>query len=212
MKVIAFNGSPRKNRNTAGLLAKALAGAASKGADTEFIHLYEHDYKGCISCFACKLTGGKSHGRCAVKDGLTPLLEKAHNADVLILGTPFYFCAETGMMRSFMERLWFQYHPYTSRVDSFFPRKIKAGLLYTMNVEEKDIPSYGKDKVIQRARHYMEKVFGHCDVFLCADTKQFDDYSKYEVDYFNPAHKEKRHAEVFPKDLERAFAFGAQLV
>lgn len=38
MKVIAINGSPRKNRNTAMLLNQALEGAASKGADTELIH------------------------------------------------------------------------------------------------------------------------------------------------------------------------------
>lgn len=212
MNVLAFNGSPRKNKNTAGLLIKALEGAASKGAATELVHLYEHDYRGCISCFSCKLPGGKSYGRCAMKDGLTPLLEKAHNADVLILGSPFYFSTETGMMRAFMERLWFQYFTYSSKIGSLFPRKIKGALVYTMNVAEKDMAAYGKDKVIERAQLYTEKVFGSCEVFLCTDTKQFDDYSKYEVDYFDPAHKEQRHVEIFPQDLERAFAFGAQLV
>ena len=54
MKVLGFNGSPRKNWNTAMLLEKALEGAASEGAETELIHLYELNYKGCISCFACK--------------------------------------------------------------------------------------------------------------------------------------------------------------
>ena len=51
MKVIAFNGGPRKNWNTAMLLEKALEGAKSQGAETELIHLYELNYKGCISCF-----------------------------------------------------------------------------------------------------------------------------------------------------------------
>ena len=50
---MAFNGSPRKDWNTATLLNKALEGAASKGATTELIHLYDLNYKGCISCFAC---------------------------------------------------------------------------------------------------------------------------------------------------------------
>ena len=211
MNVLAFNGSPRKNRNTGKLLAKALEGAASKGANTELVHLYDHDYKGCISCFACKLPGKKSYGRCLVKDGLEPFLEKAHNADAIILGTPFYFSAETGMMRSLMERLLFQYYTYSSKAGTLFKRKIKTALVYTMNIEEKDMAAYGKDKVIERAQLYSEKVFGHCEVFLCTDTKQFDDYSKYEVDYFNPAHKDQRHAEVFPQDLERAFALGARL-
>ena len=57
MKVIAFNGSPRKNWNTAMLLEKALEGAKSEGAETELIHLYDLNYNGCISCFACKTKG-----------------------------------------------------------------------------------------------------------------------------------------------------------
>jgi len=62
MKVMAFNGSPRKKWNTGTLLEKALEGAASRGAETELIHLYDIDFKGCISCFACKTIGGNSYG------------------------------------------------------------------------------------------------------------------------------------------------------
>ncbi len=76
MKVVAFNGSPRKSWNTATLLNQALEGAASQGAETELIHLYDYSYKGCISCFACKLIGGKSYGRCAVDDELKPILRR----------------------------------------------------------------------------------------------------------------------------------------
>lgn len=54
MKVMAFNGSPRKKWNTATLLEEALKGAVSQGAETELIHLYELKFKGCISCFECK--------------------------------------------------------------------------------------------------------------------------------------------------------------
>jgi multimeric flavodoxin WrbA len=59
MNVMAFNGSPKKKWNTATLLEKALEGAASQGAETELIHLYDLDFKGCISCFACKTRGVK---------------------------------------------------------------------------------------------------------------------------------------------------------
>lgn len=68
--VIAVNGSPRKKWNTATLLKHALEGGKSLGADTELVHLYDLDYKGCTSCFACKLKGGKSYGKCATKDEL----------------------------------------------------------------------------------------------------------------------------------------------
>ena len=65
MKVMAINGSPRKEWNTATLLGKALEGAESKGAESELIHLYDYTFKGCISCFACKTGDGKSYGKCA---------------------------------------------------------------------------------------------------------------------------------------------------
>ena len=55
MKVIAFNGSPRKKEwNTITLLKNALEGSATVGADTELFHLYDLKFSGCISCFACK--------------------------------------------------------------------------------------------------------------------------------------------------------------
>ncbi|HEX7502067.1 MAG TPA: flavodoxin family protein, partial [Acidobacteriota bacterium] len=76
MKVIAINGSPRKTGNTAALLNRALEGSASRGAATGMVNLYDLDFKGCVSCFACKRIGGKSYGRCARRDGLTPVLEK----------------------------------------------------------------------------------------------------------------------------------------
>ena len=52
MKALGVNGSPRKKWNTATLLKKALEGAASEGAKATLVHLYDLDYKGCISCFA----------------------------------------------------------------------------------------------------------------------------------------------------------------
>jgi Multimeric flavodoxin WrbA len=60
MKFLAINGSPRKNKNTASLLGKIAEGAASTGAETELVHLVDLNYRGCTSCFACKLVGGKS--------------------------------------------------------------------------------------------------------------------------------------------------------
>ena len=80
MKIYAINGGPRKKHNTAQLLQAALDGAAAapcgEAVETEMIHLYDLAYNGCVSCFSCKRKGGKSYGHCAVKDDLTPVLEK----------------------------------------------------------------------------------------------------------------------------------------
>jgi len=67
MEVIAINGSPRKKWNTAMMLEKALEGAASKGAQTSLFHLYDLNYRGCISCFGCKKRNGASYGKCDVQ-------------------------------------------------------------------------------------------------------------------------------------------------
>ena len=212
MKLLAINGSPRKKENTAQLLEKVVAGAVSANAQAEIVHLRDLKYSGCISCFQCKDATSKSYGRCAVRDDLTAVLDKAHEADVIVLGSPFYFSTETAFMRACMERLWFQYYLYTTKKPPLSPRKKAAALVYTMNVKEEDIPAFGKDKVIGVAKGVMERLFAPCTVFLCTDTKQFDDYSKYEVDYFDVPAKLRRHEEVFPKDLERAYELGRDLV
>ncbi len=56
LKIIAVNGSPRKNWNTHTLLSKSLEGAESAGSQTEIVNLYDLDYKGCISCMVSLLT------------------------------------------------------------------------------------------------------------------------------------------------------------
>ncbi len=212
MKLLAVNGSPRKAWNTAQLLEKVIAGAAASGADAELAHLRDYTYRGCISCFHCKDPKGSSYGRCILKDDLAPLLQKAHEADVLVLGSPFYFCMETAYMRAFMERLWFQYLLYSKVKPPLSPRKKAAALVYTMNVAEERMKAYGKTTVVGIAKGVMERLFAPCEVFLCCDTMQFKDYSKYDTDMWDASAKIKRHQDVFPQDLERAFDLGRRLV
>jgi multimeric flavodoxin WrbA len=113
MKVIAFNGSPRKNWNTYTLLNEALKGAKSRGAEGELINLYDITYKGCISCFACKLKG-KTVDQCVVKDELFPVLKKIRGKRCLHPGSLFISAVLLGQMRSLMERLCFPYISYDS--------------------------------------------------------------------------------------------------
>jgi Multimeric flavodoxin WrbA len=207
MNIIAINASPRKKWNTATLLEHALAGAAEAGAATELVHLYDLDFKGCTSCFACKKIGGKSYGHCAMKDGLTPVLERIAAADALIMGTPVYFGAETGEGRSFMERLLFPYTTYTPGYKSIFPGKLAAALIYTMNVSEAKAPQ----EAIDRTAAVFTRIFGGCEKLLCTDTLQFTDYSKYLSTVWDAEAKAKRRGEVFPQDCAKAHELGARL-
>ncbi len=211
MKVMAINGSPRKTWNTATLLKKALKGAASQGAETELIHLYDLNFKGCISCFACKTRGGKSYGRCAVKDDLKPILKKIEAADALILGSPIYFGIVSGEMRSFMERLLFPYFTYTDPPQSLFPKKMPTGFIYTMNVTEEMMKEWGYERLFGNNQRLLQMVFGASESLCSFDTYQFKDYAKVVADRFDPEKKARRRQEVFPQDCDQAWAMGARL-
>jgi multimeric flavodoxin WrbA len=210
MKVIAVNGSPRKDWNTATLLEKALEGAASQGAETELIHLYDLSFKGCKSCFACKTRGGESYGRCAVEDDLTPILQRAAEADAIILGSPFYFGTASGEMRSFMERLMFPYLAYSGPPRSLFPRKINTGFIYTMNARQEGMKPSGQEARVTGNERLLTMLFGASESLCSYDTYQFEDYSKVVADLFDPEEKAKRREEVFPIDCEKAFEMGAR--
>lgn len=210
MKVIAFNGSPRKTWNTATLLKEALEGAKAQGAETEMVHLYDLNYKGCISCFKCKTIGGESYGRCAVDDELTPFLRKIEEAGAVILGSPIYFGTVTGEMRSLMERLMFPYLTYTIPAQSLFPKKIKVGFVYTMNVTEKQMEEYQYTKHIDINQRTLKSIFGSAEALFSFDTYQFKDYSKVLATRFDAEHKAKRRKEVFPEDLKKAYQMGVR--
>lgn len=112
IKALFVNGGPRKRNNTAQMLENALKGAQEAGAQCEMVNLYDLDFKGCKSCFACQLKNAKTDGVCAIRDGLRPLLEKARDADVIVIGSPVYFSYPTGETRSFLERLIFPNFTY----------------------------------------------------------------------------------------------------
>jgi multimeric flavodoxin WrbA len=210
MNVIAINGSPRKKWNTAMLLQKSIEGAMTQGAETELIHLYDIQFKGCISCFACKTIDGPSYGRCIVKDGLTPILQKIENADALILGSPIYFGTVTGEMSSFMERLFFPYYTYTDPPGSIFPRKIRTGFIYALGATEELARQRGFDKHIAFNELFMNLIFGDTETLCSYDTYQFEDYSKVFAPRWDPEKKTKRRAEIFPLDCKKAFEMGVR--
>jgi len=210
MKVIGFNGSPRRHQNTATLLGKALAGAASIGAETELVHLYDLHFKGCISCFACKTRKGRSYGTCALRDDLTPLLEKTREADAFILGSPVYFASVTGEMKSFLERLMFPYLVYDGSYSSLFPKKIKTGFIYTMNVTEAAMNDRGYLPHLENNERFLARLFGASERLCSFDTYQTD-YSKIVADGIDVEKKTERRRDVFPLECDRAFEMGVRL-
>jgi multimeric flavodoxin WrbA len=207
LKIIAVNGSPRKNGNTATLLNKALEGAATEGTEVELIHLYDLNYKGCICCLSCKLRNGPSYGKCAIQDDLTPIFRKIEESDALILGSPVYYGSITGEMESFFERLTYQWSVYGVQLSSAFPKKLPTGFIYTMNAGE-EIGQELFGKRFELLAGVLAGVFGSTESLFAYDAFQFNDYSKYVCEFYDPLRKAKQREKMFPLDCEKAFMMG----
>lgn len=108
MKVIAICGSPRKNGNTEIMLKEMLKGAQNKGAKTELIRLAGKYIKCCVGCLGEK---NDCYYPCRIKDDLGKIYEKMISADIIVLGTPIYYCNVSGLLKNFMDRCVCLDHP-----------------------------------------------------------------------------------------------------
>jgi multimeric flavodoxin WrbA len=212
MRLLAFNGSPRKKWNTATLLEHALEGAESKGAKTKLFHLYDLDFSGCISCFACKRIGGKSYGHCAVKDDLLEVFAKVEKADAILIGSPIYISVTSGETRCFLERLIYPYLVYDKERSTLFPKKIRTAFIYTAGATDEMLGVMGVPQGVKTTENVMARIFGSCESFFVTDTYQFNDYAKYVSTAFDPEEKKKHRDEQFPLDCRKAYELGARLV
>ena len=212
MRAIVINGSPRKNCNTGILLRHAMEGAQSVGADTRLVNLYDLNYKGCISCFSCKLKGGKFAGQCAMRDDLTEVLDDVNAPDVLLLGSPIYIGDVTGAMRSFLERLIFMNLSYRKTDRSDMKGCVSTGFIYTMGIPDALVDSLGYTALFDGHARYLGFLKGKQERLVVTDAYQFDDYSKYDADLFDESKKAKIRDEQFPLDCKSAFSMGARLV
>ncbi|WP_026881079.1 flavodoxin family protein [Clostridium akagii] len=216
MKVYAINGSPRKNKNTATLLQKALDGvkeaAKDKEVETEIINLYDLNYTGCKSCFACKRLGSKSYGKCAIKDDIYEVLEKVSQADGLIFGSPIYFSNITAQLLAFLERLSFPYLVYDENYSTIAPKKMPTAFIYTMNVPENLMEQVGYPTAFNKIESTIEGIFTKPLVMYSNDTYQFDDYSKYESSAYSEEAKAEHRKIQFPLDCQKSFELGANLI
>jgi multimeric flavodoxin WrbA len=102
MKVVAFNGSPRKDGNTSLLVNHVFVELQKEGIETEKIWLADGKMHGCISCMKCFENKDK---RCAgKKDMLNSYIEKMIDADGIILGSPTYFGSVSPEMKMLIDR------------------------------------------------------------------------------------------------------------
>ena len=208
-KIMIIDGGPRKNMNTAQMLQKIAEGAKSCGGDdveVKLVRLYELDYKGCMSCMACKIKG-KASNVCKFKDPLTPILEEIAQADGLVLGSPIYFGDVTGQMRTFLERLafpWLSYNDYSMTA----PKKMPVILVETMNgtPERNNSQGYGS------MEHCISAALGQPEHLIAYNTYQVKNYDRFELAGFSEEAKRQYRDTHWEQDLQRAFDAGKRMV
>ena len=102
MKVVAFNGSPRKDGNTFLLINHVFRELEREGIETDLVQLSGKEIRGCIACYKCFENKDQ---RCAVKkDFANEFIEKMTRAEGMILGSPVYFTDVTAEMKALIDR------------------------------------------------------------------------------------------------------------
>ena len=206
-KIFIIDGGPRKNFNTASMLQKFAEGASSVSDQIEVktVRLYGMDYKGCMSCMACKIKG-KASNVCKYKDALTPILEEIAQSDGLVMGSPIYFGDVTGQMRTFLERLafpWLSYNDYSMTA----PKQMPVVLMETMNgtPERNNSQGYGS------MEYCITAALGEPEHLIAYNTYQVKNYDRFELASFSEEAKRQWRDEHWEQDLQKAFEAGRRM-
>jgi multimeric flavodoxin WrbA len=102
MKVIAFNGSPRRDGNTAILVRHVFAELQKEGIETEMVSLSGKPLRGCLGCYKCFINQNR---QCVqTKDALNTYVEKMIGADGIILASPVYVASVPAEMKALIDR------------------------------------------------------------------------------------------------------------
>jgi len=135
MKVVAFNGSPRKDGNTTLLINRVFRELEKEGVETALVQLSGKEIHGCIACYKCFENKDQ---RCAVKnDVANECIEKMIEADGIILGSPVYFMDVTAEMKALIDRAGFvslgNGGMYKNKVGAALAAVRRAGATHTLD-------------------------------------------------------------------------------
>lgn len=104
-RILAINGSYRKDGITDQAIEQILAETRSLGAEVEHVRLRDYPIEFCRNCRQCMQQAGDAPGKCILNDGMADLIQKIERADGYILAAPTNFSAVTALFKRFTERL-----------------------------------------------------------------------------------------------------------
>lgn len=101
MKVIAFNGSPRKHGNTYHTIKIVAEQLSQEGINVEIIHVGNKPIRGCLACYKCDQNKDE---KCVIDDYVNVWIQKIKKSDGIILGSPVHFSGISGTLKCFLDR------------------------------------------------------------------------------------------------------------
>ncbi len=104
--VLIINGAVRINGNTDILVREIIEGAKKTGLNPKLVELKKKNISDCIGCYTCL-----KDSKCSYEDDMTEIRNFITESELIILASPLYWCGVTGLMKTFLDRLFFYYHP-----------------------------------------------------------------------------------------------------
>jgi multimeric flavodoxin WrbA len=130
--VLIINGATRINGNTDILIGRIIAGAKNIGLTPLLVDLRHERISNCIGCYQCL-----KESKCSLHDDMTEIRGHINKTELMILASPLYWCGVTGLMKTFIDRLFFYYHPKNRPLIS----GKKAIIVTPMNQKDADFES-----------------------------------------------------------------------
>lgn len=203
MKIYALNASPRKGWNSDEMLNAFIDGVheAAPEIEIEKVNIYDLDFKGCRSCFACQMKSTED-GQCLFRDEAYELLRGIKSSDGLVFAAPVYYFDVPSQMRAILERLF-----YPGESD----HEIPVTAVYTMNQKQQNMDKYFKHHLDDIAFHFRNQFKTEPEQIYVCNTLHWKnpDRYKFPMEWFTD--KTQYHDEQYPSDLQTCHDAGVEL-
>ena len=122
-RILVMNGSARKDGNTDAIVAAYVKGICETGVNALEVRLRDLVINECVGCLRCR-----DEQKCSFQDDMTELRDMLLKSDIVVLASPVYWCEITGLLKTFIDRLYFYHH----RVNSHLLSGKKAVIITTL--------------------------------------------------------------------------------
>lgn len=203
MKIYALNASPRKGWNCDQVLDSFIKGVKETNPEIEVekVHIYDLDFKGCRSCFACQMKKTEN-GHCLFRDGATELIRGIKSGDGLVFASPVYYFDVPSQMRAILERLF-----YPGNAD----HEIAVTAIYTTNQKRELVGQFFQRHMDDIAFFFRNEFKTEPEELYVCNTLHWKNPERYNFPMEWYEDKVDNHEKHFPIDLQATYDAGVRM-